>query len=123
MKVEEPHPHRGVVPPRPREDVCAGTEGNARLTGTTGAVLILLLAAEGATILRIRDLISVHIFLGMLLIPPVALKLATTGYRFVSYYAGVAAYRANGPPHALMRYLVAPVSWPRRSCCSGRASL
>jgi hypothetical protein len=109
VKIDEPHPRRGVVPPRPREDVCAGTEGNARLTGTTGAVLILLLAAEGATILRIRDLISVHIFLGMLLIPPVALKLATTGYRFVSYYAGVAAYRAKGPPHALMRYLVAPV--------------
>ena len=34
---------------------------------------------------------------------------AALSSRFVSYYAGVAAYRAKGPPHALMRYLVAPV--------------
>jgi hypothetical protein len=86
-----------------------GSEGNARLTGTVGVVLILLLAAEGATILRIGGLISVHIFLGMLLLPPVALKLASTGYRFFRYYGGTPAYREQGPPQALMRYVVAPI--------------
>ena len=63
-----------------------GPEGNRRLTATTGAVLLVLLAAEGATLIAIRPLLSVHIFLGVLLIPPVALKLASTGYRFARYY-------------------------------------
>lgn len=85
-----------------------GTEGNRRLTATIAAVLLVLLAAEGATLLAIRPLLSVHIFLGMLLIPPVALKLASTGYRFARYYLRDAAYRRERPPAVLMRMLVAP---------------
>jgi hypothetical protein len=86
-----------------------GPEGNRRLTATTGAVLLVLLAAEGTTLIAIRPLLSVHIFLGVLLIPPVALKLASTGYRFARYYLRDAAYRLEGPPSTLMRLLVAPL--------------
>jgi len=71
-------------------------------------VLIVLLAALGITILRIRPLLSVHMFLGMLLIPPVALKMASTGYRFIRYYTGNPAYRLKGPPTAGLR-LMAPM--------------
>jgi len=85
-----------------------GSEGNARLTGMTGLVLLVLLAVEGVTILDIRPLLSVHVFVGLLLIPPVALKLAVTGYRFVRYYARAAEYVRKGPPLLLMRMLVAP---------------
>jgi hypothetical protein len=85
-----------------------GTDGNERLTASIATVLLLLLAAEGATILRIRQLISVHVFLGVLLIPPVAVKLASTGYRFLRYYTGNRSYRAKGPPPLLLRVLVAP---------------
>jgi hypothetical protein len=109
MQLEEREQGRDRARPRLREDRTGGPEGNARLTATTGAVLIVLLAAEGVTILRIRGLISAHIFIGMLLIPPVALKLASTGYRFMRYYAGTAAYVAKGPPQALMRFVVAPI--------------
>ncbi len=45
-----------------------------------------LLAALGVTILRIGPLISEHLFIGLMLIPPIALKLASTGYRFMRYY-------------------------------------
>ena len=85
-----------------------GTDGNRRLTATTALVLLVLLAAEGATLLALRPLLSLHVFLGMLLIPPVALKLASTGYRFGRYYARDEAYRLEGPPALLMRMLVAP---------------
>lgn len=85
-----------------------GTEGNARLTATTGAVLLALLAVEGVTILAIRQLLSLHVFIGLLLIPPVALKLAVTGYRFVRYYTRDVEYVRKGPPMLLMRMLVAP---------------
>jgi hypothetical protein len=53
-------------------------------------------------------LVSAHMFIGMVLIPPVLLKLATTGYRFVRYYTGSRAYRALGPPLLPLR-LLAPV--------------
>jgi hypothetical protein len=38
------------------------------------------------TIVGIGQLLNVHLFLGMLLIGPVALKMGSTGYRFVRYY-------------------------------------
>jgi hypothetical protein len=85
-----------------------GTAGNERLTAATGVVLLVLLAALGVTILRIRPLMSVHMFLGLLLIPPVLLKLASTGYRFVRYYTAEPRYRRKGPPAAPLR-LIAPV--------------
>src|SRR6476660_5162940 len=85
-----------------------GTEGNARLTGLTGLVLLVLLAVEGVSILAIRPLLSVHVFVGLLLIPPVALKLAATGYRLMRYYTRAAGYVRQGPPLLLMRMLVAP---------------
>lgn len=86
-----------------------GPDGNARLTGTTGVVLIVLLALEGVTILFIRPLISIHVFVGLLLVPPVALKLASTGWRFARYYTRNPDYVAKGPPQLVLRVLVAPV--------------
>jgi len=85
-----------------------GVEGNERLVATTAIVLVLLLATEGVTIVFLRPLLSVHVFVGMLLIPPVVLKLAGTGWRFARFYAGSYPYRLKGPPHILMRLLVAP---------------
>jgi len=86
-----------------------GADGNARLTGTLGVVLIGLLAVEGVTILFIRPLISMHVFVGLLLVPPVALKLASTGWRFVRYYTRSPEYVTKGPPQFLLRVLVAPL--------------
>lgn len=84
-----------------------GPTGNEQLTATAGVSLLILLAILGVTILRIGQLISVHLFVGLLLIGPVVLKMATTGYRFVRYYAGDLVYRHKGPPQILMR-LIAP---------------
>jgi hypothetical protein len=89
--------------------VTGGAEGNARLTAITAAVLIVLLAVEGATIPWLGSLLTVHVFVGMLLLGPVALKLASTGYRLLGYYTGRREYVAKGPPAPFMRLLVAPV--------------
>ena len=85
-----------------------GTDGNELLTNITGAVLIVLLAVIGLTILRIGQLISVHLFVGLVLLGPVALKLGSTGYRFMRYYARTPAYRKKGPPEPILR-MIAPV--------------
>ncbi|MCW2970122.1 MAG: hypothetical protein JWO23_1249 [Solirubrobacterales bacterium] len=85
-----------------------GTSGNERLTAVTGGALLLPLAVIGVTLLQLRQLLSVHLFVGMLLIGPVALKLGSTGYRFVRYYSGNPAYRREGPPATPLR-LIAPI--------------
>ena len=82
-----------------------GVAGNARLTGTTAALLLVLLAAEGFTILRIGPLLKQHIYLGMLLVPPVALKIGTTFYRFIRYYMKDPNYLRKGPPPMILRML------------------
>ena len=85
-----------------------GSEGNARLTSTTAVLLLVLLAVEGVTILFIRPLISIHVFVGLLLVPPVVLKLVSTGWRFMRYYTRSRAYVEQGPPQVAMR-LLAPL--------------
>jgi hypothetical protein len=86
----------------------AAVQRNALITHTAAAVLTILLLAEGVTLLDMRGLLHAHMFIGLVLIPPVLLKLASTGYRFARYYTGAAAYREKGPPRLLLRML-APV--------------
>jgi hypothetical protein len=85
-----------------------GTDGNEQLTAMAGLLLIVLLAVLGVTILRKSQLIWVHLFVGLLLIGPVALKMGSTGYRFARYYTRNAAYRLKGPPPLALR-LIAPI--------------
>src|SRR5689334_865190 len=85
-----------------------GTSGNEILTSATAVVLTLLLLAEGVTVIRMNGLVTVHMFVGLVLIPPILLKLASTGYRFARYYTGSRTYREKGPPYLPMR-LLAPV--------------
>jgi hypothetical protein len=96
-----------VTPPRPISEPADGTgvESNARLTGGAAAVLLVLLAAEGVTVLSVRSLLTPHIFIGMIVVPPVLLKIGSTCWRFVRYYRGSAAYRRKGPPPVLLRLL------------------
>ncbi|HET7588863.1 MAG TPA: hypothetical protein VFK14_01570 [Solirubrobacterales bacterium] len=82
-----------------------GVSGNARLTAAVAAALLVLLAAEGATVPFIGQLLGPHVFIGMLLIPPVLLKLASTGYRFARYYTHDEPYVHRGPPPLAMRLL------------------
>ncbi|MGO8882193.1 MAG: hypothetical protein ACLPUO_17495 [Streptosporangiaceae bacterium] len=90
---------------RLRADRSGGAEGNERLTAMTGLVLLLLFAAEGVTILRVHSLLTLHFFLGMLLLGPVALKISSTVYRFARYYTRSQPYVRKGPPAPLLRVL------------------
>lgn len=92
-----------------RDDpVLAGTggpAGNARLTAWTGAVLLVLFLAELATLLDVTGLISWHVVVGVLLVPPALLKTGSTGWRIVRYYARSDVYRQAGPPPMVLRIL------------------
>ena len=84
-------------------------DGNERLTAAVGAILVVLTLIEIATLLLgLHSFLSAHVFVGLVLLPPVAVKLATTGWRFARYYTLNPAYREKGAPQILMR-LLAPI--------------
>lgn len=107
--------HRGVAShrrtalsdlgPSARSTRRSGTEGNERLTAITGALLLVLFAAEGVTLLSLRSLLYLHYFVGFLLIGPVCVKIGSTVYRFARYYTGHREYVRKGPPAPLLRVL------------------
>lgn len=97
-------PTRHVAAARSR-DTTGGADGNERLTALAGSLLLALFAAEGVTILAVRQLLTLHFFLGTLLVGPVALKAGSTLYRFARYYSGDPEYRRKGPPAPLLRLL------------------
>ncbi len=69
------------------------------------ALLLVLLAAEGLTILRVHSLLTPHVVIGMVLVPVVLVKIGSTSWRFARYYLGDPEYRRKGPPPLLLRLL------------------
>jgi hypothetical protein len=110
--------HGAAVQPSVSPQQFAGVEGNERLTAITGAVLLILLLVECYTVLQIGRLITLHVFLGMLLLGPVTLKAGSVLYRFVRYYTGSAPYRRKGPPAMPLR-LMGPVVMLLTACVFG----
>lgn len=82
-----------------------GPAGNALLTASTGLVLLALSIAELLTLFNVRGLISWHVALGALLVPPAVMKTASTGWRIGRYYVGTPTYQEAGPPPLLLRLL------------------
>jgi hypothetical protein len=83
--------------------------GNERLTGAIGVLVIAPVLVEIATILLgLHTFMSLHVFVGLALIPAVTLKLGSIGWRFARYYTRSGAYVAHGPPQIAMR-LLAPL--------------
>lgn len=82
-----------------------GPAGNALLTAWTGLVLLVLFVAELLTLFDVNGLISWHLAIGLLLVPPALLKTATTSYRVLRYYTGSPVYTEAGPPPTLLRLL------------------
>jgi hypothetical protein len=87
-----------------------GSDGNRQLTSLAAVALLALLAAEGATLLAIGQLVKPHIAIGFLLIPLVLLKMASTSWRMTQYYRGLEDYIRRGPPAFLLRVVVAPLA-------------
>lgn len=83
-----------------------GPERNKRLTAAVGLTLLILTGVELLTLLLgLNRFLSWHVFVGFVLLPPLALKLASTGWRFLRYYTRNEEYRLEGPPQLAMRVL------------------
>ena len=103
MVIEGSRPAQPARGPNKGPD--AGVESNSRLTGATAVILLVLFLIEGLTLLGVRQHLNIHVFVGMLLIPPVLVKIGSTTWRFARYYAGSPPYRHKGPPPVILRLL------------------
>lgn len=99
-----------------------GVAGNTRLTSLAATALLALITLQVISAVFFAlltynvslpvgpfyDVVRpVHFFVGFMLMPLIAIKLASTGYRFTRYYTRNPAYHAAGPPHPVGR-LIAP---------------
>lgn len=82
-----------------------GPAGNARLTAWAGLILLVLSLAELITLIDVSGLLSWHVVLGTLLVPPALLKTGSTGWRIARYYRRNQGYHRAGPPPMLLRIL------------------
>lgn len=82
-----------------------GPAGNARLTAWLGILLLVAFLIELVTLASLQQLVSVHIFVGAVLVPLALFKTATTTWRMLGYYGGSVRYRQAGPPPMLLRVL------------------
>ena len=80
-------------------------------------LLLIGLLVECHTIFRIGHLLTLHVFLGMLLLGPVSLKAGSVLYRFVRYHTGSEPYWRKGP-RALLQF-IGPVIMQLTACVFG----
>lgn len=79
---------------------------NSRLTALSGVLLLGLFAAEIVTdILGVRNVLTAHVVIGLMLTPPTLVKVGSTGWRMVKYYSGDPDYRRRGAPPLHLRIL------------------
>jgi hypothetical protein len=78
---------------------------NERMTALAGAILLALFVIELMTAALLRTMLTIHVFVGVLLVGPLAVKIGSTGYRFLRYYTGSPAFVRRGPPRMQLRIL------------------
>jgi hypothetical protein len=84
----------------------AAVEANARLTVNTALVLLVLFAVEVVTvIISPRAVLTLHVVVGLLLVPPLLVKIASVSWRFIQYYRGDEMFRRKGAPRPVLRLL------------------
>src|ERR1700730_4062720 len=96
-----------TIPRKPREGT-AGTaaQANTRLTGSTGLVLLALFAVEvGTVVVGVQSHLTLHVFVGLLLVPPLLVKIASVWRRFIGYYRHAPAYQQRGAPPLPLKIL------------------
>lgn len=97
----------GAAPERAAPATRVGrVEANARLTGTLGVILLILMIVEVITdLLGVQSVLTLHATVGFVATPLALLKMGSTGRRMVQYYRGDPAYRERGAPTPYLRVL------------------
>jgi hypothetical protein len=99
---ERPDPRRAKTRLTSRRN----PDRNSRLTGIAASFVLPLALSEVVTVaLGVRSVINLHVTVGLALLGPVLLKLASVTYRMASYYRGASGYAQRGKPAVGLRLL------------------
>ncbi len=82
--------------------------GVSRSVAFFGALLLLLILAELATIPLISKTIGWHIAIGLVILPALLIKIGINGYRAIAYYRQSPAFLEAGAPWLPLRLLSLP---------------
>jgi hypothetical protein len=89
-----------------QRDEDAPVEPNARLTADVAVVLLVLFVVQiGTVVIGVTSHLTLHVMVGLLLVPPLLVKISSVSWRFVRYYRHDEAYRRKGPPALVLRAL------------------
>ena len=69
---------------------------NERMTAWAGAVLLVLIVVELASVLLLGPVLSLHVVVGVVLAGPLVVKVASTTFRFVRFYRRSRAFVERG---------------------------
>jgi len=95
------HPRVAVA-----QEIAPAVEANARLTVNTASVLLALFAVQIATvIIKPRKALTLHVMVGLILVPPLVVKISSVAWRFIKYYRRDEMYRRMGAPRPALRLL------------------
>ena len=84
-----PRTGRSYLKPADEYDADEGVEANARLTGMVLRRCCWSSCRRGVHhLLRIGKLLTLHVLIGMVVVPPVLLRSGSTTWRFARYYLG-----------------------------------
>jgi len=99
--------HRGETPAAGgAADAIPVAVANFRLTAILGLTLLILFALQVVTVLLgVRSVLTWHVVLGLILLPPVGLKLTSVTWRMVSYHRGRDGFADITPPPPVLRVL------------------
>lgn len=79
---------------------------NSRLAAILGLTLLILFALQVVTVLAgVRSVLTWHVVLGLILLPPVGLQLTSVTWRMVSYHRGRDGFADITPPPPVLRVL------------------
>jgi uncharacterized oligopeptide transporter (OPT) family protein len=81
--------------------LAGGSAGNEQLTAVAAAILLLLLAIEGATLLQLGSLLTLHAFVGMLLLAVGQTSGTVVGLHKASFVVWFGATGVHVLAHAL----------------------
>lgn len=81
-------------------------EGNARMTAATAVILLVLSVIQvGTAVAGVQAHLTLHVIVGLLLVPPLLVKIASVSWRFLGYYRHDQEYRRKGPPARAKRIM------------------
>jgi len=85
-------------------------EANERVTGSSAVVLLVLFPIEVVTVLLgVNSLLTLHVFIGLMVVPPLLVKMGSVVRRFLGYYRRQRGLPTKGSAASIFCGMIGPL--------------